>query len=306
LLYLQESLAIYRELKDTFWEILQLEMISWMYQIHGHTEQRVKYTKQRLSLAQKLGAHLIVADATANLGFVDEMAGRYTAAEIKYEQALPIYLEYEYRSNYAGYLSDLAGLVLLRGDLNQARKLIGEAEVLVRQLSNPVVRNIPYGTLGMIHNLEENYSEAIRQNSKDLDVHNSRSFVFYQPKGLAYAHCGLGDFSSAKRHLREALDTAIKNDAAGWQVQCLPAAALIAAGEEQLERAVELLSLAYHQPAGVTGWLEIFPLVTHLRTRLKTELPTGKYAAAWERGENLDLAATVMTLLSEYPNEALD
>jgi tetratricopeptide (TPR) repeat protein len=240
-----------------------------------------------------------MADATAILGFVDEMAGRYAAAESRYEQALPIYQENEDRYHYAEYFSQLAGLVLLKGELAHAKQLIEGAVALAQQLSNPVVQNVPYGTLGMIHNLEEDYLEAIRQTLKIPDADTTQSFVFYQPKGLAYAHCGLGDFSTAKCHLHAAFDTAVKNDAIGWQVQCLPAAALVAASEDKLVHAAELLSLAYHHPAGATGWLEKFPLVFRLRERLETELSSETFSAAWERGKTLDLDTTITSLLSE-------
>jgi predicted ATPase len=297
--YLLESLAIHRELKDTFFELGLLDIISWLYQIHGNTEKRVEYTNQRLELAQKTGYHMNVADATAILGFADEMAGRYAAAESKYEQALPVYQEYDDRYHYAEYLSQLAGLVLLKGELTRARELIEEAEFLARQMSSPVVQNVPYGTLGMIHNLEEDYAEAIRQTNKIPDALTTQSFVFYRPKGLAYAQCGLGDFSSAQRYLSEAFETAVKTKATGWQVQCLPAAALISASEDQLERATELLSLAYHHPVGETGWLEKFPLVTHLRERLERELSPAAFQESWNHGRRLSHSETVAALKDE-------
>jgi hypothetical protein len=82
-------------------------------------------------------------------------------------------------------------------------------------------------------------------------------------------------------------------------VQCLPAAALLAASEDQLERATELLALSFHHPAAVTGWLEKFPLVTRLRERLETELSEKVYEKAWDQGKSLDLAETVQELLNE-------
>ncbi|MCP4358399.1 MAG: hypothetical protein GY796_10325 [Chloroflexi bacterium] len=87
--------------------------------------------------------------------------------------------------------------------------------------------------------------------------------------------------------------------APGWQVQCLPAAALIAAADGNLEQATELLALAFHHPVAATGWLEVFPLITRLRARLEAELPAGVFAAAWERGKVLDLGETLTPLLPD-------
>jgi hypothetical protein len=116
--------------------------------------------------------------------------------------------------------------------------------------------------------------------------------------------CGLGDFSAARDHLSKFVEVAMNYQATGWLVQCLPASALIAVADGNLERAAELLALAYHHPAGATGWLEKFPLVTRLRTRLETELPPQVFAEAWERGVALDLDETIQTLLREDLDKA--
>ncbi len=95
------------------------------------------------------------------------------------------------------------------------------------------------------------------------------------------------------------MEAAVSLKAPGWQAQCLPAAAIIAASEGQTERAAELLALAFHHPTSAAGWLEKFPLVTRLRASLKAELTPKVFAAAWERGQAMDLAETVAILLHE-------
>jgi hypothetical protein len=116
---------------------------------------------------------------------------------------------------------------------------------------------------------------------------------------MLYALSGLGDFSGARIQMQEVLKAAKFYKATGFQVQCLPGAALIAAGEGRLERAAELLALAFHHPAAATGWLGKFPLVTRLRQMLESELSEEVFAAAWERGKALDLDETVESLLVE-------
>jgi hypothetical protein len=107
----------------------------------------------------------------------------------------------------------------------------------------------------------------------------------------------LEDFDAAQKDLLNALEMAVAIQAPGWQVQCLPAAALIAANDDQLEHAAELLALGTHHPAAARGWLEIFPLVTRLQARLESELSPESMTAAWNRGKGLDLAQTVDSYL---------
>jgi hypothetical protein len=157
----------------------------------------------------------------------------------------------------------------------------------------------------MILNAEEQYSKAAQRGrtipSSSIFGH---FYTFFSSRVIAYAMCGMGDFAAARDHLSQALGKAIFYKAPGWQVQCLPAAALIDAADGNLERAAELLALAFHHPASATGWLGVFPLVTRLRTRLEAELPGDVYAKAWERGVELDLDETIATLLPEDLDES--
>ena len=122
---------------------------------------------------------------------------------------------------------------------------------------------------------------------------------FLPDRKRAYSQIGQGDFNAARESLWKALRSAATLQAAAWLAQCLPAGALLAASQNQLERATELLSLAFHHPAAATGWLEKFPLVVHLRDRLEEELSAQVLAEAWERGKALDLTETVNALIEE-------
>ena len=102
-----------------------------------------------------------------------------------------------------------------------------------------------------------------------------------------------------RKNLAKAIETAVILKATGWQVQLLPAASLLVALENRLVRAVELMALARHHPAGATGWLENFPLITRLHARLKMELSPAALQDAQYCGRRLGLKKTVESLLME-------
>ncbi len=150
----------------------------------------------------------------------------------------------------------------------------------------------------LIFNAEEQYDQAAKF-CQELALFTNQLGAFIGLRGMAYAMCGLEDHAAARLHLLKAIEAAVFLKAPGLQAQCLPAAAIIAASEGQTERAAELLALAFHHPASATGWLEKFPLVTRLRASLEADLPPQVFAAAWERGQALDLAETIAILLNQ-------
>jgi len=302
-----QSLSIYRELNEHFYESQVLDWLSTVFFSVGQPEERVRIARQRLEMAEKSEDRLTIADATAQIGVDHEMAGRYDEAEEEYKKALPVFQEYGDRWHQTEYLLRVAGLAFLRGELDYARTLAEEGQATVIQYNLNSVWPYVIEHLGIIRCADEDYDQVVAFEDYEQVVGFKKELAsnFYPPakfgwfRGLTYAYCGLGDFSVAVENLRKALEAAISVKAIGWQVQCLPATALIAANKDQLERAAELLSLAFHHPTAVTGWLEKFPLVSRLRARLRAELSQDVFYGAWERGKDLDLVPTITYALEE-------
>jgi tetratricopeptide (TPR) repeat protein len=298
----EQSLSIYRELNDHFYVCQVLDWLSAVYFTSGKPDERVKDAEQRLEIAQKHGDQLTEADALAQIAVIDEMTGHYSEAGNKYEKALPVFRKYGVRWQQAEYQLRLAGIRFIQGELDLARSLAEQGQILAAQYN--IVRVKPHikEHISFMLCAEENYEQAVNL-SPEVTFTSYPPTAFGGFKVPTYANCGLGNFPIAVKGLARMVEMSVFMKAPGWQVQCLPAAALIAASENRLERAAELLSLAYHHPAGATGWLDVFPLVTRLRARLETELPEGVLAEAWERGKILDLDETMSALLPENAAE---
>jgi tetratricopeptide (TPR) repeat protein len=294
----EESQMILHKLGDKFSESWVLDLISMVYLLNGQLEERVNIAQQRLEIAKKSGDMFTMADAVGQIGFIVEMWGRYKEAEANYTEVLPVFRDLGDWVHTCEYIYHLGRLALLDGDIVRSKRLIAEGQVLERQFNIQSRGNWDIGPLIMILIAEEQYSQAIQQLQK-IPPSIAITWIYYRPFGLAYAMCGMGNFEAAKPHLWKAIKTANDLNYIGLKVQCLPAVAIIAAGNNQLERATELLSLATHHPARTPGLLEIIPLVTQLRTRLDAELTTEVFNEAWERGKNLDLDEVINTLLLE-------
>lgn len=287
-----KSLALYREMNESFYESQVLDWLSVVYFTAGDPNERVRIAKERLAMAEKRGDRLTIADTLAQIGVGAELAGRYDEAEEKYRQALPVFQEYGDKWHHTEYLLRLAGLALLKGDFEEAKRLTEEGRATVKRYNLLSVEPHIVEHLAMVLCAEEAYEQAI-EISVMPRLHFYQPTVFALDRGLMFGYCGLGNFTAAREHLRGALKTATLMKAAGWLVQCLVGAALIAAGEGRLEWAAELLGLAFHHPAGASGWLEKFPLIIRLREQLAAAMGTEAYSAAWEKGKEMDLETAV-------------
>jgi len=292
--YLQESQSIYHHLGDSFYEYWILGAIAWLYFFQGKVEKHIELIQKQLEMAQKNGDMLMAVDAQGVLGLVAEYAGRYQEAEKIFQEVLPVFREFGNRRHICEYTIHLGRLAFLRGEFKKAHRFAVEGQTMARTFNILLREMEAHSVFNMILNANEKYSQAVKHSEKAMGFIEFFGFI-----GLAYAMCGLNDFSAAWVHLLEALEKAALFKAIGWQVQCLPAAALVAASEDRLERAAELLALAYHHPAAATGWQDQFPLITRLRAELDHTLGSAAWKAAWERGKTLDLEETITALLKE-------
>jgi tetratricopeptide (TPR) repeat protein len=243
-------------------------------------------------MAEKEGDQLTIADCLSQIGVWAELNGFYEDALEKYEQVLPVFKRYGDKWHHLEYLLRLAGLAFLRGDIEKTRSVVAEVQAAITRYNLVTVPPHVIEHLAMLRCLEEDYQGAV-EIAIIPRLHFYPPTIFALQRSLIYGYCGLGDFETAEKFLRLALETAQPLKAKGFQVQCLPGAALIAAADGQFARAAELLSLAFHHQAGATGWLEIVPLIVQLRSRLQTELDPDTFSAAWEQGKQLDLETAV-------------
>src|SRR5437879_3470383 len=123
--------------------------------------------------------------------------------------------------------------------------------------------------------------------------------------GQAIVDCTRGQYASARQRYASLFWG--RHDDPGPATICLALEAVALANEGIPEKAVELLGLAFHQPAWANGWLHRWSLLKRLRADLRQQLGEEAYRAACERGRSHDLETTIQSILGEdddAPREA--
>jgi predicted ATPase/DNA-binding CsgD family transcriptional regulator len=112
---------------------------------------------------------------------------------------------------------------------------------------------------------------------------------------LAVSAYLLGNRDEARQHLYGALKTVYEYRLSSFMVQFMYLIAELKESEGQLERAIELISLAQFHP---TNWM---PEVTgRVHNALAPKVSPDVFEAATERGKRLDLETTIRDLMEEY------
>jgi tetratricopeptide (TPR) repeat protein len=188
------------------------------------------------------------------------------------------------------------------GDYQAARVNAREGLEVAESLGFPRGAGIGLGLLGAVALTEANYDEACARCEASLAVWQQSSGHPSEFEGelacLALAACGLGNRSEAQAHLRAQLAWAQESQMLMPALFGLVAAARLLAEVGEIERALEIYSLASRYPfVASSSWFE--DVAGSQITALAANLPEAVVVAAKERGLTQDLDATVGGLLSE-------
>ncbi|MBZ0300278.1 MAG: LuxR C-terminal-related transcriptional regulator [Anaerolineae bacterium] len=153
--------------------------------------------------------------------------------------------------------------------------------------------------LGVLAGMDEDYLRALQlceasQNlfSQHDEIVDPIAAVFTH-LGLAIAFCGTGSYPLARQQILAALQVASELHVPAFVTLCLPVVAIILAHEVEVERAIEVMALAFTHPASTPTWMEEWPVLVRLRADLRLELGAESFGEIWNRGIQADLE-TVM------------
>lgn len=293
----EESLTLYSELEDRFYIARTADFLGGIYVELGDVQKAQRLNQHSLALRRQLGDQSGIASVMSNLQIAMLLAGRYDEAKRYGAEIKAIHRAMGNRTWLVRNQVHLAWIALFQGNFDIVRSLAKQIDLL--PASDGGGRWFALFCLGMLANLEEDYLTA-RQLLESIPVHVRLELI-----GLAVAAYGLEDYPLARQHLQAWLQYDINRQHAGFLIQALPIAALLIAHENNLERATELISLAFNHPASETGWLEKWSLITRLRVQLEAELGADGFAMAWEHGKNSDLDETVTRLLGWLNGETI-
>jgi hypothetical protein len=109
-----------------------------------------------------------------------------------------------------------------------------------------------------------------------------------------------GNFEAAKRYLLQPLSLILMTASQGFMTMMPAMAAPIFHADGHAKKAAELLGLAFSQQVFTIHWLKDMALFIDLQSDLQKQLGAKEFAAAWERGQAMDLMETTKQILHYF------
>ncbi|GCE14500.1 LuxR C-terminal-related transcriptional regulator [Tengunoibacter tsumagoiensis] len=301
----QECLAIFESLGDRFY---QADVLAWLaceapISEEHHSDQAM--LQQSLDLRREIGDSNGLAWITLNLSNVALEQQDYEVYERYTQEALALMYKIGSIKGILVALFNLSMATLLKGELQKALTLAERMHNLANETNNLDGVTSSADILAFLLCVKnEAYAEGARLartgQAMSLEPFFGSDDETGTPRwgwGQAIADCGLADYQSARQR-SIALCHERPDDPAAATV-CLAIEALALANEGRLVMAIELLGLAFQQPAWISGWLHHWPKISRLRVDLTNQLGEEAYQIAWECGSTQDLRNTIRLILGK-------
>jgi len=302
---LEAADAFYRRLEDSFYRALVLWRLGYAHAGAAHDELAIDLQRRALALARDAGDRFVASSLLGNMGvWTGHLRGPTEAVESYFREATKLAREIGNRPQYAHSLWPLAAIFLWRdGDLEKSRPMLEEAVDVAAEQNSLRIRTATLNALSTHRLVEGQYEKVLALTAETLSLapKNGQAWCWATLlRGVAFL--GLGDSGAALPHMKRGLSSLNVNmpGTADWVRAFLPYYGVLLGRQGKHERAAELLALgltSHHR-----GGLAIDPLLKRTRAELEEVLGEERFAAAWERGKNLDpltAAEEVLAALAE-------
>ncbi len=216
------------------------------------------------------------------------------------EEAAKLQRKIGERAGYARSLASLGAIAIQReGDLAKARPLVEEAAAIAAEQNNPYARMLTLTVLAAHRLLAGQYEKVLAVTEEALAVPETKGHRWwYEASGYrGSALLALGDVDAALPFKIRTLSWLIDQDEPDWLRASLAHSGVIMARQAQHEWATQLLALGLTNNVYRRA-MEIDPLLRRTRAELEEALGEEAFAAAWERGRELDAAAVAADVLA--------
>ncbi len=254
----EESLALFRELGDKWAQTMPLGSLGNMALCQGdHVAGRALF-EESLAIQREFGDKLGVGWSLWALGNEVLNQNDYERATTLYNESLAIYQGMEQKQGIAALLGDLAEVARRQGDYKQATTLYEESLTIKRELGN-------------------------------------RERIAFSLDGLGRVAWSQGDHASAYSLQTEALTLRREADNPISLAHSLEAFAILAAAQQQAERAVRLFGAAesFHEAL----YYSLLPMwrIEHDRgvAAAREQLGEAAFAQAWAEGRAMTMEQAI-------------
>jgi tetratricopeptide (TPR) repeat protein len=301
----EESLTIRRKLGDYRGIIGSLEGLFLNARIQGHFDEAETLAHEALALCQEIGDEVWRSQILYTLGWTLESYGKFTEAHPLYEEKARIDETLGDRKGMIMALKGLACHNIHLGNYEQAKIQLQLSQTLAKDLNVKISIGFNLFELGNIGLVQEAHFEAEQLLQESIRVFQELGFRNETCIALAVlgmAKVALRQLPQAQENLTEVLKEAIELKIYFPPIYGLCAAAWLLAAKGEVERPIELYTLAESYPFVANScWFE--DVVGKRIAEVVASLPPEVAEAAKERGKARDLDATIAELLEEFSGE---
>jgi predicted ATPase/DNA-binding NarL/FixJ family response regulator len=305
---IEESLQLFTELHDADFMARVMWGQAAFFSMVGQGARAYRLSRELVDFARAQASVIRLIEALSGFGWnALYFAGEIDLAQRAFDEAVGLADSLLYGRRLYLIWFHMGLLAIFVGDFEQATVLGEQARTSGQEFNHRDAFSFGHVLLGLICGLQGKYDQA-KAHGMQARPHLKRPYQrIFVDLTLTLAACGLEDDATGINHLVPMLEMADLTQHVLWLVATLPCTAVLLARAGQLERAVEILALAWTHPKSPTGWLEQWALLAQLRADLETELGADDFAAAWTRGTQRDLKETVRDLLADLrPGDSAD
>jgi tetratricopeptide (TPR) repeat protein len=296
-----ESLALSKEKGIQRGIINSLYNLAWLGLFQGKFEESVDYLQQSVEISRETGDRDKLGNGLLHLGVALWLSGKHDQGYPFMEEGLRIFndLEDDIRITVATYLLSKTNVYL--GKYEKARS---QAQLLIAQDRKTVhLMGDAQRVLGWVALVEEKIVEAQKWTQESVATFRGvkeRENMAWSLAALGRASHALGNRSEAQHHLYEALEIAVEIRAFIPLLYIMPIVSFLLADQGEVERAVELYSMASQHTFVSQGQL-FEDIAGRQIAALAASLPSDVVEAAKARGETLEMWEAASGLLESLP-----
>lgn len=290
---LEEAIALFQTLGEDFYRAESLHWLGSCHRFLGQAEEARAYAGQIRELSRRTGNKFALARILGSRAIYEVYEDNDPQARNDLQEAIAIRSELGYQAGVAISLVGLSIDAFFQGDFSQARMSAEDGLTRATDTNSLFPKASALSVLGWLAVVDEDYDEAWSLCQEGLSLSPNPNVPMIAQLGLAMAACGLENYPAAREHLAAWLKSDNPLHTPRGLLSCLPVLAILYASQDEAERAVEVLALAFTHPKSPTGWIAQWPLLKRWQTRLETELGPERYAAAWDRGTKRELETVI-------------
>jgi tetratricopeptide (TPR) repeat protein len=296
-----ESLALHREEGNHRGIANSLNELGYLAVFQGRFDEGADHLQQSVDISREIGDRDRIGIGLLELGTALWLSGKHAQGYPYMEESMTIFNDLESAIFITRGTKNLAWVNVYLGRYEEAR---AQAQMVITKAAiGPYQLGSAQRVLGWVALVEGKYAEAQGWMQESVAAFRSidvREWLAWSLAALGRASFDLGNHSEAKQHLYEALGIAVEIGAFIPLLYILPIVSFLLADQGEVERAIELYSLASQHPFVSQGQL-FEDIAGRDIAALAASLPSDVVEAAKARGQARDMWNTASELLEELP-----